>query len=478
MFMLTCLPLRTSKTKAGISLGSNPLCLLAPVMPQFGSEARQCIVFASIAFVQFGREAMQCIVFASIDFVLDIMWCVLKSVANVTCVLACDLFTLVQSFCSSVRAAEDYLNAVEHGQSYICLQKVCAHDFLGPMGNPVRTLQIGEELRTSHSTDWLAHGSPWWGAQSWPGAVKLIDGDWIDLRQLPVGTAFLEYEGIRASSCSPVALLQQREPDEGQWIVCKQQLDVRESCSLNSPVVRTLQRGEIIPAPRRAATLYLNGPDGKAETWVMRFEMEDHTWITCSITNLSCALSDSHYLMPASNREMRAGPRERYALAHIRYLEQEIKTYKDSHNVNVAMLGLSATLPCMAIQADMSFRETKLARAQQELASLESDLASGLIEDNAVDPLPSELPEVTSVFQKVDDIAFEFLKFCFEGFDELLRRLLSELLPPQGLVPSSRCFLPRTMLWTSESTAATVESLREHDAVMNCKGTPITVASI
>ena len=385
---------------------------------------------------QFGSEAMQFMKLAFIGLVLDIIWCVLKSVAKVTYFLACDLLKSVQVFCSSVRAAGDYLNAVEHGNSYICLQKVCARDFLDPgYANPVRTLQIGEEVRTSHSTDWLAHGRPWWGAQSWPGAVKLMDGSWIDLRELPADTAFLEYYGT--SRCSPVAKLQQIEPDGGQYIVCKQQLDVQESCSLNSPVVRTLQRGEIIPAPRRAATLYLHGSDCKAETWVMRFEMEDHAWITCGITNLSCALPHSHYLMPASNREMHAGRRERRALAHIRYLEQEIKTYyNDSDNTVVA-------------QIEISFRETKLDGAKHELASLQSDLASGLIEDNAVDPLPSEPEEVT-----VDDIVFEFVKLCFKGFDELLRRLLSELRPPEGLVPSSRCFLPRTMLWTSESTAA------------------------
>lgn len=275
-----------------------------------------------------------------------------------------------------------------------------------------------------------------------------------------------------------MASLQQREPDGGQYIVCKQQLDVQESCSLNSPVVRTLQRGEIIPAPRRVATLYLNGSVGEAKTWVMRFEMEDHTWITCGITNSSCALSDSHYLMLVSSREMSAGPRERRALAHIRYLEQEIKTYNDSHSALVAMCGLSATLPCMAIHAEKSFRETKLARVQHELASLESDLASGLIEDNAADPPPSDPPEVTSVLQEVDDIVHGFVKLCFAGFDEVLRRLLSELLPRRGLVPSSRCFLPRTLLWTSESTAARVESLRVYDTVMNFKGTLITVASI
>lgn len=264
--------------------------------------------------------------------------------------------------------------------------------------------------------------------------------------------------------------------------MCKQQLDVQESCSLNSPVVRVLQRGEIIPAPRRIATLYLNGSNRQAETWVMRFEMEDHTWTTCGTTDLSCALSDSQYLMPASNREIGAGPRERRALAHIRYLEQEIKTYKDSHDVNIAVLGLGATFICGAIHAEISFRETKLAGAKHELASLQSDLHSGLIEDNAADPHsdppPSEPQEVTSVFQEVDDIVLEFVKLCFEGFDELLRRLLSELRPPEGPVPSSRCFLPRTMLWTSESTAVKVESLKENDKVLNFKGTPITVASI
>ena len=435
------------------------------------------------------------IIFGFIGLVLDIMWCVLISVAKVPYVLACDLLKSVQTFCSAVRAAGDYLNAVEHdGIYYICLQKVCAHDVLGPAGNPVRTLQIGEEVCTSHSTRCLAYGKPWWcaqsfpgarkpwrwGAQTFPGAVKLIDGGWIDLRMLPAGTAFPEHGG----SCSPVAKLHRIEPDAGHFIVCKQQLDVQESCSLDSPVVRVLQRGEIIPAPRRSATLYLNGSDPKDyeakpwhnKKWLLRFEMEDHTWTTCGTTDLSCALSDSHYLMPASNREISAGPRERRALAHIRYLKQEIKTYKDSHDVMVHMYGLSATAICSsaAIQAEISFKEKKLARAQHELARLESDLASGLIEDNADYPLPSEPEEVTSVFQEVD----EFLKLCFKGFDELLRTLLSELLPPQGLVPSSRCFLPGTMLWTSESTAVKVESLKENDKVLNFKGTPITVASI
>lgn len=222
--MLTCLPLRTSNTKAAISFGSSPVCLLARiVMSQFVSE---------------DSEARTCIAFAFLGLVLDIMWCVFKLVGN--------LLTSVQSFRRSLRAAKDYLNAQRDENSYICLEKVCPLDFLDPgYGRSVRTLQIGEEVRTSHSTRCLVYGKPWWGAQLWPGAVKLIDGSWIDLRQLPAGTAF------------PLAKLHQSEPDGGQYIVCKQQLDVQESCSLNSPVVRVLQRGEIIPAPRRIATQWI-----------------------------------------------------------------------------------------------------------------------------------------------------------------------------------------------------------------------------
>eukprot|EP00928_Gymnodinium_smaydae_P048437 TRINITY_DN32387_c0_g1_i1.p1 TRINITY_DN32387_c0_g1~~TRINITY_DN32387_c0_g1_i1.p1 ORF type:complete len:217 (-),score=32.93 TRINITY_DN32387_c0_g1_i1:327-899(-) len=121
-----------------------------------------------------------------------------------------------------------------------------------------------------------------------------------------------------------------------------------------------------------------------------------------------------------------------------------------------------------------------LERVKAKLAVLEEQLAQGTVRDVALLSTVPELqppsPELPTWKDVLSDVFAAFLDgkaaAIFRGLLEVLERELP------GSVNRRRCFLPRTMIWTSKDSSSFVEALRQDDLVMNVFGKKIKVASI
>lgn len=332
------------------------------------------------------------------------------------------LSCLMVQWISTFGTVLDLLRLKKSNESYIVLEEARVRDSLGPRGRELRVLKIGDEVHTTHALE----------EQGWACAVRLHDGNWVDTRG--------------AGDCVP-SLAKLIDPHDAArlisepWLVCKDGLEIQQHASLKSAVVHTVNCGDPISFKRRVALWARQGATCP-KTWIYRVQLQDGTWTTASVENYSHPLCVSEYVIPESVCPEGFAPKKK---ARIVKLRKEIAALQESYSAQVARYGLGQGLVGYLQLGLICLAE---GRRKEELQRLKSG---------------GTWPEY---------FVLDFLDIQ-DPLDELKSAWLQS---NEWGARSSRCFVPSTLLWISDSDARRVEHLSANDSVLsalNC--TPIRI---